>query len=347
MNNLKKLKIIIIVLAVLIVLSIGALYYFGIANVDDIKNKVKRTTTTTTTKPPLTIFDEKSSQRPYGVMIDNVAGAFPQAGVQDAFLTYEITVEGGLTRLFALFKDDNVSKIGPVRSARHYFIDYALENNAIFAHFGYSPQAQYDLRVLKINNLSGTTTDAVIYNRDSSITKSPHNVFTSSTQIVERSSQKYNMNTGYDPLLNYSVEEVSLESYTDKIVANIVRVQYRSALASYSYNATEKVYYRFMNNKAHMDRNYNKQVTVKNIIVVNMDTYALNDGSGKDRQGLYNIGTFTGYYITNGYAIPITCEKASRAAQSVYKDSTGKEIIVNDGNTYIQIQPKSKTTTFE
>ena len=65
----------------------------------------------------------------------------------------------------------------------------------------------------------------------------------------------------------------------------------------------------------------------------------LNDGDNKDRQTLYNVGTLDGYYITNGKAIKITCEKSSRSAQTVYKDLDGNEIKVNDGNTYIQICP--------
>ena len=41
---------------------------------------------------------------------------------------------------YALFKSENVDVVGPVRSARHYFLDYALENDAIYVHFGWSPK---------------------------------------------------------------------------------------------------------------------------------------------------------------------------------------------------------------
>ena len=84
----------------------------------------------------------KGTDRPIAVMIDNHKGAMPQAGLNDAYMVYEIIVEGGETRLMALFKGANLDKIGPVRSSRHYFLDYALENDAIYVHFGWSPQAQ-------------------------------------------------------------------------------------------------------------------------------------------------------------------------------------------------------------
>ena len=68
-----------------------------------------------------------------------------------------------------------------------------------------------------------------------------------------------------------------------------------------------------------------------------MKNYSLGDAKG--RQELENIGKGEGYYITDGYAVPITWEKTSRSAQTVYRYKNGKEIKVNDGNTYIQIQP--------
>ena len=64
--------------------------------------------------------------RPIAVMIDNEKGAWPQAGLNDAYMIYEITVEGGETRFIAFFKGKDTAKIGPVRSSRHYFLDYAF-----------------------------------------------------------------------------------------------------------------------------------------------------------------------------------------------------------------------------
>ena len=79
-------------------------------------------------------------------MINNLNEARPyQSGLQDAYIVYEMIVEGGITRMMALFKDQNTSRIGPVRSSRHYYLDYALENDAIYVHFGWSPQAQTDI----------------------------------------------------------------------------------------------------------------------------------------------------------------------------------------------------------
>ena len=87
-------------------------------------------------------------------MIDNQAMALPHAGLQEAYLVYEIIAEGGITRLMALYKDRDVSLIGPVRSSRHYYLDYAMENDAIYAHYGWSERARRDIASLDINNLN-------------------------------------------------------------------------------------------------------------------------------------------------------------------------------------------------
>lgn len=91
-----------------------------------------------------------------------------------------------------------------------------------------------------------------------------------------------------------------------------------------------------------MDYVTKKQYTTKNIITYKLPNSTIS-GDQKGRQDVDTVGSGEGYYITNGYAIPITWEKESRSSQTVYKYSNGKEIDVNDGNTYIQIQP----TNFE
>ena len=96
----------------------------------------------------MSVYDVNSNKRPIAVMIDNNVDNDEQVGLQDAYLTYEIIVEGGLTRIMAIYKDVDTSVIGPVRSSRHYFLDYALENDAIYAHYGWSTYAENDIKAL-------------------------------------------------------------------------------------------------------------------------------------------------------------------------------------------------------
>jgi len=298
--------------------------------------------------PTLKIIDLESKTRPIAIMVDNESGAWPQAGLQDAYLSYEIIVEGGISRILAIYKDQDTSKIGPVRSARHYFLDYAIENDAIFTHFGFSPQAEADIKRFAVNNISGTQADGSAFARDTRI-KGWQNVFTSISSLTTKAkAKKYRITSDVDTLLNYSVEEVDLSSAVGAKAANTIRIDYSTSYyVGYEYDAVSKSYKRYMKGNPHVDRVTGAQLTYKNIIVYDVKNYALNDGSGKGRQGINNIGSGDGYYITDGYAIPIKWEKISRTSRTTYKDLAGNEIKVNDGNTFIHLQPQFKTLTIK
>lgn len=293
------------------------------------------------------IVDIESKSRPFAVMINNISAARPlQSGLQDAYIMYEMIVEGGITRYLALFLDQSTERIGSIRSARHYYIDYALENDAIYVHHGQSDQALDDFnrgvvdRIVVDNGKTGW--------RDKSLkVSSEHTLFTSIAKLKNGiGSKRTERKKGL--LLDYSVESVDLASKDGAIPANKVSIRYSNATtSSYEYDPEAKVYNRFVNGKAHTDYVTKKQYTFKNIITYQVHNYNLNDGSGKGRQGLDNIGSGTGYYISEGYAVPITWEKTSREAQTVYKYADGTKIKVNDGNTFIQIQPKGETLVIE
>lgn len=289
------------------------------------------------------IFNGKD--RPIAVMIDNHNQAWPQAGLNQAYMVYEIIVEGGETRLMALFKGVTVDKIGPVRSSRHYFIDYAMENDAIYAHYGWSPQAESDIKKYSINNLNGITESTSTFWRvkDKS---APHNAVTSTEAILKAAKSKgYKTTSDKKSVLNYVTDEVKLE---DGITANSVTIPHSTLQkVKYVYDETNQVYKRYARNKAQTDWDTGNAVTTKNIIITFCDNYTLTDSENKGRQGLKNIGTFDGYYITNGKAIKIKCTKNTRDQQTKYEDLEGNEIKVNDGNTWVNICPTDAQVEME
>ncbi|MEG2322604.1 MAG: DUF3048 domain-containing protein [Bacilli bacterium] len=325
-------RILLVVIPVVIILGVILYFVFNkpeeiIVNKDKPKEEVKK----------LKIVDLDSNSRPVAVMINNHHEAWPHAGLQDAYLVYEMIVEGGITRMLAVFKDANTAKIGSVRSSRHYFLDYALENDAIYTHFGWSPQAQQDIPDLGINNINGLF-DAGFW-RDTSLDKATeHTAFTSMPKLQETIKNKgYRNTSNKDLLLNYSVPEINLENIEGSKKADNIKIVYSNYQTStYQYDSTNKVYKRSMSGVEHVDSITGKQYTVKNIITYKVKNNGM-DSYG--RQELSNIGSGEGYYISNGYAVPIKWSKSSREAQTVYTYNDGKEITVNDGNTFIQIQP--------
>ena len=297
-------------------------------------------------KPKLKIVDEDSTSRPFAIMINNIGTARPlQSGLQDAYIIYEFIVEGGLTRYMALFLDQNTERIGSVRSARHYYLDYALENDAIYVHHGKSPQAQSDFSTLKVDRIE-VDNDGSGW-RDKSLNVAYEHTLFTNIERLKNSLGKKRTTRNKDLLLNYSVESLDLASIPNSKEANKVDIKYsKSVTSSYEYDAEKKVYKRSVNGKEHVDYVTKEQYTFKNIIAYDVKNSRI-PGDDKDRQNLSNIGSGTGYYISEGYAIPITWEKKDRSSQTIYKLEDGTELTVNDGNTFIQVYPKDGKLTIE
>lgn len=288
------------------------------------------------------IVDINSNSRPYAVMINNIAVARQvQSGLSDAYMVYEIIVEGGITRFLALYKDAETAKIGSVRSARHYYLDYVLENDAIFVHWGYSEQAKQDIKTLKINNINGLVYENSYFYRDKSLNVPYEHTGFTTMELLNKGLTKldYKAETDKGLLLDYSAKSIDLGNYESNMSAKGVTVQYsKYTKNTYEYDETEKVYKRFVNGSEHIDHGNAKQLTVKNIIVYKVKNYTI-AGDDKGRQMLDNIGTGEGYYISEGKAIKIKWSKADRESKTVYTDEKGNKLKVNDGNTFIQILP--------
>ena len=290
----------------------------------------------------LQILDLESNTRPIAVMINNHKTAQPlQTGLNDAYLVYEIVVEGGITRMLAVYKDADTARIGTVRSSRHYFLDYALEHDAIYVHYGWSPQAETDIYNLGINNVNGMV-DGNPFWRDTTLNvPTEHTVYTSMEGLNETINNKgYRTTTDEDNLLKYSIDEIDLSIFEGAIKAAEVEIEYSSYQTNtFVYDATNKVYKKYSNGTERKDYITGETFTAKNIITYQVPNYSMDE---KGRQEIDNIGSGEGYFISNGYAVPITWEKDAPATQTVYRLLNGQEITVNDGNTYIQIQPENK-----
>ena len=339
-------KILIAILVILIIVAGVVLAYKIIQdkeNTGTISGEENKETVAVEEEKTVQIFS--GNDRPFAVMIDNHSDAWPQAGLNQAYMVYEIIVEGGETRLMALFKGADLDKIGPVRSARHYFIDYAMENDAIYVHFGQSPQAQSDIKKFSINDINGIAEDGTTFWRVKD-KYAPHNAVTSTEKLLESAKSKnYRTTSTEESVLNYVTDEVNLE---DGQVADTITIPHSDLqTVRYEYDKQNKVYVRYARGEEQTDWDTDEPVTTKNIIITFCNNYTLSDSENKGRQGLRNIGTFDGYYITNGRAIKIQCIKNARDEKTIYQDMNGNEIQVNDGNTFVNICPTNADVEIE
>ena len=339
-------KVLIAILVILIIVAGVVLAYKIIQdkeNTETISGEENKETVAVEEEKTVQIFS--GNDRPFAVMIDNHSDAWPQAGLNQAYMVYEIIVEGGETRLMALFKGADLDKIGPVRSARHYFIDYAMENDAIYVHFGQSPQAQSDIKKFSINDINGIAEDGTTFWRVKD-KYAPHNAVTSTEKLLESAKSKnYKTTSTEESVLHYVTDEVNLE---DGQVADTITIPHSDLqTVTYEYDKEKQVYVRYARGEEQTDWDTEEPVTTKNIIITFCNNYTLSDSENKGRQGLKNIGTFDGYYITNGRAIQIQCIKNARDEKTIYQDMNGNEIQVNDGNTFVNICPTSADVEIE
>ena len=348
----KKIIIISVIFAIIILTAVGVLAY-KILNSKNNQNEENKLESNEEQSGSIVVSldNEKKfniysgTSRPIAVMIDNHKDAQPQGGLNNAYAVYEIIAEGGESRLMAVFKGVNVEKIGPVRSSRHYFLDYALENDAIYVHYGWSPQAQSDISTLKVNNINGISEGDKMFWRTKD-KSAPHNVATSTDNILQIAKKKnYEIYSVSKSVFNYTDKEVILDNGQ---TANKINIPYSASnVAGFVYDEASKQYIRYSKGTRQKDWSTGEDVTTKNIIITFVENYPLNDGENKDRQTIKNIGKLNGYYITNGKAIPITCNKTSRTAKTIYEDLQGNKIEINDGRTFVELCPIDAKVTIE
>lgn len=293
------------------------------------------------------IDEELAKKRPLAIMIGNTSDALPQFGTSSADIIYEVPVEGAYTRMMAIFQDYSaLDKIGSVRSCRHYFLYFAKEFDAIYAHYGQSIYAEPLLEQEDVNNLSGLdgSVGSTVFYRDTN-RKAPHNAFASAEGInagIEKKGYRTELSSDYQGHYQFAEDEqeVNLTNGEDALV---VSPGYVVNKPWFVYNAEDGLYYRYEFKDKQIDGANDQQLAVKNILV----QYC--DWSYKDENGYLDINTTSGgegVYITNGKMEKVTWTKANENSPARYFDESGNEITINQGKTWVCVVQNSNKDRF-
>lgn len=277
--------------------------------------------------------------RPIAVMIDNEGKeVLPQGGLGLAQVVYEALVEYGDTRYMALFWDNLPDYIGPVRSSRHYFLDYAMEYDAIYTHIGWSDYAYRDLAFYNIDNIDGVMPETYGVFWDLTNDKSNyHDSYTNRERITKfLEKTEYSLTTEQTLPFSYNTEDVTYENGES---AREIFIKYSLySTCGYYYDEEQQNYKRTRLGEFQIDRNTNEVIRAKNIIILFVQNKTI-EGDKYGRQQLYTTGSGKGYYISNGVKQDITWVKTFRTSKTKYLDENNNEITVNPGQTWIQIVP--------
>lgn len=290
------------------------------------------------------ISEELKNQRPIAVMVDNEKTALPHFGISQADVVYELmnsTKNDRITRLMVLVKDwGKIEQLGSIRSLRPTNILLAVEWNAVICHDGgpfyNDPYMEPDY----VENFSGTF---------SRVKNGKPYEFTE--YILAGDLEKNFANKGYSteyneyypgPHYQFATEAnpVDLSATDGAIDANTVILPFEHNGSYLEYDAESGLYKYFEYGSAHVDAgNNNVQTAFKNVLIQNC-TFHQYDENGYLIFNCIAEGR-TGYYLTNGKAIPVTWTKRGEPEISItqYFDADGNEITLNTGKTYIAFVP--------
>ena len=286
---------------------------------------------------------------PLAVMIENHIQARPQAGLGQADLVYEALAEGGITRFMAVYgMPETPIKVGPVRSARPYYVDFATELGAMYAHAGGSQDALNQISSTGVQDLNGLSLGEPLFKRDFSRNVDLEHTLYSSTNSL----WKYGVTTnGWNTAGNYS----SWLFQDDATAANRPTTQTISVSVSdptyavkWTYDSATNSYLRFMAGIPHLDANTDKQISVKNVILetVQRADYVETYGTIQKTVGKVTLtGTGPATVFQNGLAIKGTWQK-NGTNRTRYYDFTGKEISLVRGKTWIHLIHPDSTVNY-
>ncbi|RQD69772.1 MAG: DUF3048 domain-containing protein [Tindallia sp. MSAO_Bac2] len=295
--------------------------------------------------------EEKGNKRPVALQINNSTAAYPQSGITQADIIYETLAEGNITRLMAVFHIYDSEKIGPVRSARHYYLDMAANHDAVYMHYGGSPQAYSYIRQMNAPNMDGLSwLDGIVCWRDPERRSIPrmleHSVYTNRAHLEdgwERRGLRTELEESFTSGLNFSTKETVPWGQR----ADYITIPYSASYtSSFDYDFETKIYTKYHSGELHMDEEAGKPLEFTNLII-QFTSINVIPGDDAGRREVAIIGSGDGYFISAGRAIAVEWHKADYASPTVYAEKkSGKPVTMNPGKTYIGILPKGKEISF-
>lgn len=298
-----------------------------------------------TYKNPLTgisgISKEKAESRPVAIMINNITTAQPvQTGLSAADIIYETEVEGGITRLLAVFQDVTAAeKVGSIRSARYPYVDLAMGHNAIYIHCG--QDNTYCAPHLK------DTDDVDLMSKNYGVRlknglASEHTLYVYGeklwSSLVSDGHKTSAENTSW---VNFADEdEANLLDGTAATVNIPASASYKTV---FKYDAATGKYTRYFGNTVRKDYFTGEAVAVKNVFV--LSTTIRNYADNYHREVLLEGGD--GYYCTNGTYTPIKWSKGSASNGFKFTKADGSALKVSAGNSWVSLISTAYTPTFE
>jgi hypothetical protein len=318
----------------LVVLSMAVIFFLSTMRI----RSIAQTPANTNSQEPISI---KPAVRTYtdlfAVSIDNMVDARPASGINQAALVFETSVEGDITRLLAIFeRGTEVKEIGPVRSARPYFLDFISElGPSLFLHFGGSPEALSLIASsvsLKQVDRDGMGNAASGFWRDDS-RDMPHNAYTSSEKVEKMFATRGGEPRTVTAWLMAPEPDPALRGADDSFTVSLSgSANYRP---EWRYESAKNVYVRYSRGKQELTRD-GSAIEAKNVIVMQTDIKST-DAVGRLKITTAGQGHATVY--RNGEKTEGTWNGTDGSITKFY-GGDGNEVVLTEGNVWIEVIKK-------
>lgn len=282
--------------------------------------------------------DFKPNPKLLAIMIENHVNSRPPSGLSEARIVYEAPVEGNISRFMAIYTENKkVAQVGPVRSARPYFVDWVREyGDAVYMHVGGSPQALNYISQIGLNDL-----DQFSYNWNYWRSKNrakPHNVYTSSklwNESLKNNTSSYKDQT-YESWKFKEYKKCGMtETSTRKQCISEINITFASPgySTTWEFNSSSGKYKRYQSGQLHQDKD-GSVIKAENVIVQYVDTQVI-DNVGRLKMDTVGSGKVEVY--TEGKKIPGTWKKEDKSDRTKFYNNNGKEIKLEPGTTWIEV----------
>jgi len=276
------------------------------------------------------------NSRPVAVVINNHTKARPQSGLSQAAICYEVLSEGNITRIVAVFHDFDTQRIGPVRSIRHYFVDFACDYDAILVYHGGSPRGYAAIKEAGVAALDAMRHSGTFW-RDPERLMIPgmfeHSSYTGEALIREAQGQmmfRPVVHEGLNPGFFFYDEPTFPKGASWAPFVNVPFAEQYSSAFVYK----DGLYYKSIEGTPQIDEETGERLSVSNILIQNVAVSFI-PGDRAGRRDIDVIGEGSGKLLTHGGSVPIKWSKDSRESPTRWYNEDGSDLYLNKGKTWI------------
>jgi len=306
--------------------------------------------------------------RPLGVMIENHSEARPQSGLSGADVVYEAVAEGGITRFLAIFYCQDAGMIGPIRSARTYFIDFISEygNSPLYSHVGGAAEPGpadalgqiQDYGWTSYNDLSSFNVPFPIYkkipDRQGHEVAVEHTTYSTTQDLWNYAATNRKLTNVDEDGKSWDTDFVPYKFKEDAVLSERGKPQSlhlefwsdQNYAVDWVYDPKINFYLRNNGGVAHIDRDNQKQLSAKTIVVLYMAETHANDGYENNVHLLYaDKGSGKEIVFMDGKQVKANWAKKSRTGRMIISDANGNEVQFNKGKLWFDILPMDGVLT--